>query len=167
MSAPLLFGFPVWWGSIKGRVAKKYLNRWSIRFFLRRGVAERFARLGLGDFINECSGFNGKILKMRPSYVHVGRAGQVLFDIDFQTTNTGCSLISCGIEPKLPREAIETRHAGHLREWTLAEPGQVWFGESDEGRKASERARQMLAALESGGHICDEDGQLLSEFQRR
>ena len=169
MSAvPCLFGFPLWRGKIKRRVAKKHLPKW----FLRRDVQKKFGALGLGDFINDCSGNNGRILEMTPCYARLARCrGQVLCDVDFVTTNTGCSLRSCGIEPKLAREEVERRKVTFAREWTLDESGQpgtakYWYGaDVEKYERAASYARKLIAEIEAGGHVVDEDGMLLDAWR--
>jgi len=167
---PRLFGFPLWKGKIKRRVAKKYLRRFRISWFLGKRANE-FAFLGVGHFINDCSGNNGRIEEMSPHYYPVGQRGAVLVDIDFQTTNTGCSLCSCGIEPKLSREEIEKSKVEFARNWALDESGvpgtaKYWFGkDTAKYEKTVDYARRMIAQIESGGHVVDEDGMLLPEWK--
>lgn len=167
---PRLFGFPIWKGKIKRRVAKKHLRRSRISWILGHKARE-FALLGVGDIINDCSGNNGRITEMTPWYHPVGKSGAILIDVDFQTTNTGCSLCSCGIEPQLSREEIENRKVAFARDWALDESGvpgtaKYWFGKDTAAyEKAADYARRMIAEIESGGHIVDEDGMLLPAWQ--
>lgn len=137
----------------------KQLGRWPIGYFVRH---RKEFQLVVGDLINDCTGFNGEILEIEPSYFPFGK-GELLFDIDFTTKNTGCSLIHCGIEPEIPRGKVEKHHLSYLMNWVFAEPGRKWFGEEFE-----ERTKKLLLArqvLESGGHITDERGRLLDEFR--
>jgi hypothetical protein len=59
---------------------------------------------------------------MEPDYYPAfkGAKFDILWDIDFWTTNTGASLRHCGIEPALPREEIVRRKEEFLKhhpEW--------------------------------------------------
>lgn len=155
-----ILGFPLWRGKIKRRVAKKYFNRYRLAWMLQTKATAAY-KLTIGDYVNDCSGFNGKIQSLEPAYRQVGK-GSILIDVDLQTTNTGCSLNSCGVEPALSRELIETQQAEHLREWSLGSGGKTWFGDEWEAR--AEHARKILALLESGDHIADELGQRLPVF---
>jgi hypothetical protein len=161
---PTILGFPLWKGKIKRRVAKKYLSKFKQTWMLK---ADHLSRLGIGDFVNNCSGFNDLILKMRPQYVACG-GGQVIIDVDLMTENTGCSLCCCGIEPKLSREVVEQRLVDHYRKWTLGEYGKLWFGEgSPDYVKAVEHANLIISTIEAGQHVTNEDGQLLDEYKRK
>lgn len=160
MPIPQLYGYPIWFGRVKRRVAKKRLKRWRNSWMLSRAV-QQGCQLSIGDMVNDCTGRNGKILETDAYYRRVS-FGWVLFDIDFQTSNTGCSLRNCGVEPALTREQIEARMADYIREWVLSEPGRIWFG--DEWQTKTEGSREILAVLESGGHVCDETGELLPEW---
>lgn len=166
---PSLFGFPIWRDKIKGRVAKKRLRRWGFGWFLRRSVQRDFARLGVGDFINDCSGNNGRILEITPFYRPYGR-GRILVSIDFQTTNTGCSFGSCSTEPKLSQEEIEKRKIAFARDWYLddsGDPGTAkhWFGSDVERyERGLAFTKKMIAHVESGGHVVDEDGMPINEW---
>lgn len=162
--APTLFGFPLWEGRIRKRVAKKYLNRRTIGYLYRR-YRTHFANAGVGTIINDCSGFNGDVINITPYYWRAP-GGDVLGDIDFTTTNTGCSLIHCGIEPELPREEVEARHLQYLEGWFFGEGGRMWFGDLSDPKNKDEvdLANLKLEVLKSGGHITDEHGRLLPEF---
>jgi hypothetical protein len=168
---PKIFGFPIWRGKIKSRVAKKYLHKWRFGWPLRKDWQREFSNLGIGDFINDCSGNNGRILEMTPFYSRCGR-GQILLGVDFQTTNTGCSLGSCGIEPKLSREVIEERKIEFAREWFLDESGEpgtakYWYGtDVAKYERMKALALKLIAEIESGGHVVDEDGMLLEAWRR-
>ncbi|HYX19584.1 MAG TPA: hypothetical protein VFA98_01920 [Thermoanaerobaculia bacterium] len=167
---PTMFGFPLWRGKIKRRVAKKHLRRVRSAWMLSRRAQSAFAKLGVGDFINDCTGHNGRIASMVPLYVGFP-GGAVLADVDFQTSNTGCSLQSCGVESKLPRAEVERRMLEFARGWTLDESGEPgtakhWYGEDVEAYgRAADRARRMIAEIDSGGHVVDEDGQLLEAWK--
>jgi hypothetical protein len=133
MKTPTLFGFPVWKGKIKRRTVKKYLCRFRRSWFLQKYAQREFSILNIGDFVNDCTELNGRILQIFPAYYYVRGGGSVLVDIDLQTTNTSCSLVSCGIEPKLSREKIEIRRIEHLKWWALDDSGKpgtakYWHG---------------------------------------
>lgn len=169
---PTMFGFPLWRGKIKRRLAKKHLRSVRSAWMLSRSAQAAFARLGLGDFINDCTGLNGRIISMTPLYAGC-HGGSVLADVDLQTSNTGCSLQSCGIEPKLPREEVERRKLEFAREWVLDESGEpgtakFWYGSDTKAyERAADFARRMIAEIDSGGHVVDEDGQLLEGWDER
>ena len=146
-STPLVFGFPAWYGRIKARVAKKYLHRYPIHYFVEQHNV--FGSLKVGDYINDCSGYNGAITAIEPDYLHISR-GEVLYDVDIQTSNTSCSLIHCGIEPELPRQEIILRKMSFIEQWVLGQGGKTWYGNKWE--KEAEQARQTLADLQVGGH---------------
>ena len=182
---PTILGFPIWKGKVKRRVAKKYLAKFRQTWMLGPH-AEDMRSIGIGDFINDCTGFNRRIAKMHPSYVVVGRRryhwdepkpetgarsgnGFILIDVDIVNDQGGCcSLASCGVQPKLSVEEIESKTLEFIREWTLGDGGKTWFGkDSDDYKKAVERANKIIAQIESGGHITDSDGQMLEEFSSR
>ena len=103
--------------------------------------------------------------EIKPVYRNIGR-GFILIDLDITTTNTGCSFRSCGCEPKRSQNEIETKSIGFLREWVLGKSGSSWYGDdTDAYQRSIDRANRMLAAVESGGHFTNEDGQLLEEFK--
>ena len=164
---PTLFGFPIWEGRIKRRVAKKHLRRWGISRFLDPKFLKRYEGYGVGSYINDCTGFNGKILSITPEYRGLSGLGGavILMDLDFQTENTGCCFRSCGVEPALSREVIEARMLDFTKNWALGEGGKTWYGKDYD--KEAERARNIVSILESGGHVADEFGVLLPEFKRR
>ena len=156
---PMLFGFPLWDGPIKSRLAKKYLNRWSIGHFLKKDVRAKFGNLKVGDLINDCTGFNGAIIEIQPEYIH--RFGAwLLTDIDLQTENTVCSLTACGIEPELSRDVCEARHLSFLEDWVFGKGGMTWYGDpqSEQTKEGIARHKKTLDILKSGGHIADERG---------
>ncbi len=111
---PVVFGFPLWYGNIKRRVAKKYINSYSIAWTLKDKC---FANYKVGDIINDCSGKNIRIAKMEPEYLY--RAGGfVLLDIIFVNEKGGCcSFKSCGIEEPKSREIIENNYIKYMDEW--------------------------------------------------
>ena len=78
-----------------------------------------------------------------------------------------------GFEPKLPREEVERRKLEFAREWALDESGEpgtakFWYGSDVEAyERAADYARRMIAEIASGGHVVDEDGQLLEGWDER
>jgi len=124
-----------------------------------------FSSLKVGDFVNDCTGMNGKIIEIRPVYRRIGKGvGAVLLDVVLITENTGCSVCSCGVEPKLSREVVEFRHKEFLKDWLLGDGGKNWYGDKYPEEKA--RAERIIDVLSTGGHITDEDGRLLPEYKR-
>ena len=181
---PTILGFPIWKGHVKRRVAKKYLTKFHSKWMLHH--QNDMGSIGIGDFINDCTGFNRRIAKMIPEYAIVGNRrmrwcepkretgarsgnGFILIDVDIINDQGGCcSLASCGVKPKLSVEEIESKTLEFIREWTLGDGGKTWFGKnSDDYKKAVESANKIIVQIESGGHITDSDGQMLEEFSSR
>lgn len=162
MKVPTICGFPLWYGRIKPRVAKKHLNMDSCgSWLLEQARKSRWLRdLKVGDLINECSGFNSEIVSMYPAY-HQVRGGWILYNIEFQTKTTGCSLLGCGVEPPLSREIIEEQYVRFTREWIMNEQGKTWFGAT--WPEEAQKAQAMLDFIAAGGHIADEYGQRVNK----
>jgi hypothetical protein len=161
---PIILGFPLWRGKIKNRVAKKILTRWRQGWMLH----SKMSNLGIGDFVNTCTGYNSRIGKLTPEYFTINsNGGQILGDITIESDKCGhCSLSNCGVEPKLSQEEIEKRKVEFLREYTLGELGEIWFGKgSQKHLDAIARANHIISLIESGEHITDQDGVVLPEFQ--
>lgn len=106
MKTPTIMGQPLWFGKIKGRVAKKHLER-SIRPSNYKEWFAAMSNLKEGDLICDCSAFNVRVAKIEPKYMRVGKNGFVLVDI-LITNNQGglCSLTYCNVQPGLSRETI-------------------------------------------------------------
>jgi hypothetical protein len=163
-SVPVIFNFPLWKGKIKRRVAKKYLTKWRQTWMMKN---ESLTHLGVGDFINDCSGFNGKISKLYPEYISVSK-GFVLSDVDIDTGNRSCSLCNCGVEPKLSQIEIEKRIVEYHKEYTLTALGEHWYGKgSDKYNAAVDHANNVINHIESGHHITNDDGELLDEWRTK
>lgn len=165
---PKMFGAPLWRGHIKKRVAKKWLRYFRNNWMLNPRNQKDFANLTIGDFVNDCTGKNGRVTEIKPVYRRIGKGkGSVLLDIDLMTTNTGCSLCSCGIEPKLSREEVERRTVEFAREYWLGESGKTWVGGEDTAayKMISAHAQKLIDAVESGIHITNEDGETLPEWK--
>lgn len=105
MRAPKVMGVPLWKGSIKKRVAKKYVKLALGERNMRQRLQE-MKNYKVGDLISECSGLNSRIKEIDPQYWHL-RAGVFLHDIDFLTDKTSCSFYHCGVGP--PKTAQECR----------------------------------------------------------
>jgi len=116
-----IFGFPLYIGRGKKKTIMKYVrNRWPGEWW--SSVGHIFSDYGIGSFVNDCTGFNGRILSMDPVYYEpYPNAGfEILFDIDFVTQSTSCSLAHCGIEPKLSRDEVVRRKEEFIKnrpEW--------------------------------------------------
>lgn len=130
-AGPKLNGVPLWRG-MKKRIAKKYINAYS------PGLFERLMELvdhdiKPGSLIADCSSYNGIVIDMfvelKPAYprasrrlwkdetkdkgeLHFGRVpnGEFVADIDFMTSNGGCSFLGCGVQlPRSFEEILEDR----------------------------------------------------------
>jgi len=99
MSAPKLFGFPLW-RRLKRRIAKKYLRRYDREWFFHLAADRHLATAGIGSLVQACAGLNERITWMSPQYIRVGH-GEVLFDIDFSSPTNGFSLRHCGVDKPL------------------------------------------------------------------
>lgn len=163
---PTIFGYPLWEGKIKRRIAKKYLNSWSFGKHVKYWT-ETFATYGVGSIINDCSGYNGKIVDMWPNYRPLLGKGWILVGVDFTTTNTGCSLLHCGIEKALTREQIETSQLQSLTDWLVNGGADQWYGDTKDPVLLNQLkvANDKFVALKNGQHIVDELGMLLPEFK--
>lgn len=101
-SIPTIFGFPLWYGKIKNRIAKKHL----FGVLKCKAFIKAFSNFKEGDLIQNCSAFNIHIGKFFPCYCKHGN-GFVLVDIDIESdTGAGCSLQNCGIDLPKSRENI-------------------------------------------------------------
>jgi hypothetical protein len=161
---PTICGYPIWTGKIKRRVAKKYLGKTIL--LLSKNV--EMANIDIGNFVNDCTGFNGRVTDMIATYRGIGKGrGQILLDIDINTTNTSCSLCHCGVESKVSRDEVEARSIDFMKNWTLGEPGKKWYaGDEEKYQKVIARANKMISLVEAGGHFTNEDGELLEEFDK-
>lgn len=139
---------------------------------LRCGSKRRMARikwalsLKPGDMINDCTGFNVKIIKINPD-IRYTKSGWYICNVDFDVTpfGGGCSLNHCGIVPPIPREKIESDMLEHLESYissgTLAE----WYGKDTKAfNEALSDCQKKIDTIRSGGHITNEHGMILKEF---
>lgn len=153
-----ILGCPVIIGKLKRRVAKK---RWRHIF----NVPEDLAALDVGDWINDCSGFNRRIAKIEPDYYRTG-GGWLLIDIQIVADDGACcSIMNCGVTPKVPRDQIEAEHLDFLKSWTLGPDGQTWFG--PEWPTVAARTRAFLKDVEQGMRFTDEDGRKTVDIQTK
>ncbi len=137
-------GYPLWFGRVKRRVAKKYLQRpiWRDKRFLHA-----MADVAPGDLIHDCSSFNVRSTHFKPRYRRVGR-GYVLVDIDITNTlGGGCSFVHCGVEPAWPRSHI-------IRYWETRLP--LWRANGDEWDFA--KRYEFTSVDEEGKAIFDRSG---------
>lgn len=164
---PKLFGFPLWYGKIKRRQAKKYLNSYSYSTLWFARNKPQFAGMSIGDVVNTCDGFNHKIHDLIPQYIRRGN-GYILVDIDMVINEFGgmCSLTNCGISTGKSREYIESSYAWFLDSWLFGGAGATWYGGLDNPRYQKEISRltNRYDTIKSGAHICDERGFLLKEY---
>jgi len=166
MTTPKICGYP-FWINMKSRVAKKYLNKWSIGRFMKPELQNQFLNLKIGDIVNDCTGFNGRILKITPSYECVGK-GRILSGIDFQTENTRCCLISCGVEVGVSQSLIEEKYIKYLEKDFFTEENISFYEGKDAGeysKKHFAMEKLRLEVLKSGNHITNELGILLPEYK--
>jgi hypothetical protein len=165
MPIPKVMGFPLYRGRIKKRLLKKLMVHmdWSTLDRCTIGLAN----IKIGDFVSDCSGFNGKILDMAPNYWRFTKHYQRLIDVDIYTTNSSCSVCNCAIGLPKTQLEIETYVLGFIKKWIFGESGKRWYGETTEEYKACiERATKTVAIIESGGHITDNNGCPLPGFER-
>jgi hypothetical protein len=96
MTIPTILSFPLWYGHISRRVAKKRLSRWNSAWML----SSPLCNVAVGNYIASCSSQHIKIVSMKPQYVAVGskRRGFVLADVRIETEDGVCKLLTCGIE---------------------------------------------------------------------
>lgn len=156
MTTPKLFGFPLW-RQLSSRVGKKHLFR-SIRAVVKR--APEFATYQIGSVVNDCSGWNRKVIDLIGSYRAIPHTknGEVLCDIELKLQGLSdsdvgyCSLAYCGIEPAKSQTSIEQEKM----QWYQG-GGQEWIDDKEALQKA-------VKALQSGLHIADENGFRLPGF---
>lgn len=153
----------------------KNVSRFRVRRYMSKHSQKRIRwalSLGPGDLINDCTGFNVVIRKVTADICPYNN-GWYICGVDFETEpfGGGCSLMHCGVEAPLPRDAMEKYHL----EWTAEymkgnEPGTMayWFGgrDTEDFKKAEKRYISMMEAVQNGGHFLDERGVLLPEFHR-
>lgn len=165
---PQICGFPLWFGKVKKRLAKKYCNQNTHMSRIMRERGASLAHLKPGDLINTCSGFNEEIIKIKPSWINVS-SGFVLFDLDFQLADEdSCSLAWCDVRPALARDVLEQRYLDIQSKWVQNGKAAAWYAdlaESGLDPASIKTLHQMLQILKEGGHITDDLGRLLSEFK--
>jgi hypothetical protein len=164
-SIPTLFGYPLWYGNIKRRVAKKYINRRSIGY-INKYSGEKFRQLDIGDMINSCSGLNSTIKEIDPCYINYA-GGKVLVDIDFTTSSGGCSLTSCGVSAAKSQQEVEKNWLVFANYWLNSGAGAIYYGGLDNPKYQDQinLIRRKVNVLQNGGHIADDLGVLLDNFR--
>lgn len=155
MKIPTLFNCPLWIG-LKRRVAKRHLNKTNLLKLWRERTD--LHHLVVGDLINDCTSFNGELLKIEAKYDSV-RGGKILHTIHLTTTSGGCDMFNCGVEKALSREEVEKRHLAQLN--YLMEYGLEKNSPGRSGAKARKSVLSDLEILNAGGHIADEQGRRL------
>lgn len=143
------------------------------RFLVRRRIPRyREARLkwGLtlktGDLVNDCTAFNVRIRNIEPDYIQTGK-GWYIYNFTLTTEPNGgsCSLIHCGVVPAPPRTKVESDWLQWAEEYITNGYLERWYGENKELlNKQLNILNNKISVLKSGGHITDEDGCLLEEF---
>jgi hypothetical protein len=145
------------------------------RFLVRRMVPryrEKLLKWGLtlkpGDIINDCTGFNARIIAIHPDIRYTNRGWYIMnFDLDVTPYGGSCSLSHCGIVPAVPRDKVESDWLEwaecYINEGYLAK----WWGND---KKAFEKDRadiqRRIDILKSGGHITNEFGMILKDFSK-
>lgn len=161
---PTLFRCPLWYGNIKRRVAKKYINDTSIGY-INKHSGKKLSQLYIGDMINSCSSFNTVIKEIEPYYCNYA-GGKVLVDIDFTTTNGGCSLTSCGVSAAKSQQEVERGWLSFAHYWLNSGAGDIYYGGLDNPEFQDEinLLRKKVNILQSGGHITDCLGVLMDSL---
>lgn len=161
---PSIFGFPLWEGNIKNRVATKKMNRYKYSMLdtykWRKKNQPDFV-LKVGGLINDCSGFNIEIAEILPDYWQVkGKAAFMLQDFTIVSTTGGnCSFKHCGVEMPLSQEEVERRHVNWLKSYFDGGHAERWHGgQTDKFLAEKEKADKEIQLIESGGHITDSRG---------
>lgn len=119
-----------------------------------------------GDLVNDCTSFNVRIRNIEPDYVQTGR-GWYIYNFTLETEPNGgsCSLIHCGVIPAPPRAKVESDWLHWAEEHINSGYLEQWCGKSKVlFNKQLAALNKRIDILKSGGHITDEDGCLLEEF---
>lgn len=142
----------------------KHYHRLKWRKFLPKRQ-ERFLRWALtlkpGDIINDCSGFNRVIREVYPAHLFNRRDGWAIYDVDFTTEphGGGCSLFHCGVQPQQSRDELEKYYLSWIEKQKEDLLKKGWINK--EGMVLIDKRIQII---KSGGHILDENGILLPEY---
>jgi hypothetical protein len=75
---------------------------------------KQFEHTKIGDLINTCTGLNGRIIIAEPGYITVA-GGQLLLNIDLETSVGNCSFRHCGIQLPKTKEEMEAAIREYLR----------------------------------------------------
>jgi hypothetical protein len=118
-----------------------------------------------GDLINDCSSFNVRIKYSDPDYIKTGN-GWYIYDFTFTLESGGsCSLIHCGVEAAPSRDKVESDWIKWAEGYINSGYLEQWCGKSKAlFNKQLAALNKRIDILKSGGHITDEDGCLLEEF---
>lgn len=153
----------------------KHISRFKVRRHVHKYAEKRIRwamNLQPGDLINDCTGFN-VVIRNVTGLIHRVNRGWFIYDVDFDIEPFGgsCSLMHCGVEAPLPRDAIEKYHLEWTAEYMKGDgPGTMsyWFGgrDTEDFKKSEKRYLSMLEAVQGGGHFLDDRGVLLPEFHR-
>lgn len=151
MEIPNIFGFPIW-VNLKRRIAEKHLKKYTLfRLWKKQAQTQAVSQLGVGDWINDCSGYNTCIVELVGVYRPVGK-GSVLMDIEIKNERGGyCSVAHCGVEPAILRPELEKNKL---------ELYQYWISK---GEDYSNDPKYL--ALIGGAHITDVNGRLLESYK--
>lgn len=143
------------------------------RFAFKKAVSSHVAKrikwalsLKPGDIINDCTGFNVKIIEVQPEVWQTGR-GWYISNVDFKVTPFGgiCSLIHCGIVPEISREKVEADWLVHTENYINSGALARWYGSDvDAYNEALKGMQKRIDVLKSGGHITNERGMILQEY---
>lgn len=124
--APKAFGYPLWYGKIKKRIAKKKINKYRKQFYMGKLYTPfmrlcGFSNYGPGSLINDCSGLNIEIKTVDPEY-RFTKKGAWLSDFDIQGTPHGsCSFFHCGVDHPITQEQAEKVRQEMVKVWTGSE----------------------------------------------
>jgi hypothetical protein len=131
-----------------GRVAKRYYSGAHLRYLL-------FMISTIGEVVQDCDGFNHRVKKPIVERLREGRNSKVIFfdrlEFDDGKWSCGCP---AGVDYPLSREEIER----YWLAWCKDPIGKEYWADFID---------KIEPILSSGGHICDENGLLLAEFEQK
>lgn len=133
-------------------------------------------KLKPGELVNDCTGFNRFVIEANPELNFFKHDGWYIYDVDFEVSDDkdakeggSCSLIHCGVQSALSREACEKHHLDFLNYWMVdSKAGAAYWGGFDnpEFKDQIDCCRKKWELLKNGGHISDEQGVRLPEFRQ-
>lgn len=147
------------------QVVKEFKSFRSWKKLFKNGLSfihnERWLSLKVGDIIHDCDGFNWKIGKIDYFYHHFGRKNKnwILCDMDVLKEN-GKNFCTCPTFPEAPlsREQIEKNFVDYyINREDDNSSIYDWWGNYEETCKF----------IMSGGHICNENGCLFTEWEKK